>query len=76
MDKKNQYNLGDKIQYNHAFLKNTGCILTEFCDFIGVITEIKIVNKKVFYRVIWNNENESHLLFSGNVCRVGRDSTE
>jgi len=73
--KKQVYNVNDKIQYNHAFLKNTGCILTEFCDFIGVITEVKTINSKVYYRVIWNSEADSHLVYSGNLCRIGKDTT-
>ena len=43
----NKFNLGDMVQYNHAFLKNTGSYF-EVADMKGKITGEKVYGGKTF----------------------------
>ena len=69
------YNINDRVQYNHAFLKSISADY-ELSNMQGRIIEIKKMGKKVLYRIIWNNESESHLALSSNITRIGKDITE
>ena len=70
-----KYKVNEVVQYNHAFLKSIGGDY-DLSMMKGKIIEVKEMRNKVLYRVIWNNEDESHLIFSSNICRIGKDITE
>jgi hypothetical protein len=71
----NKFNPGDKIQYNHAFLRNTGSDY-DIANMKGNITGSKILGGKTFVYVLWNDEDQPKLVNPSNLCHIGRDSTE
>ena len=71
----NKFNPGDNVQYNHAFLRNTGNYF-EVADMKGKITGEKIYSGKTFVYVLWDGEDQPGLVNPSNLCHIGRDSTE
>ena len=70
-----KYNVGDKVQYNHAFLRNTGSDIN-IANMKGSITGSKNLAGKTFVYVLWNDEKQPKLVNPSNLCHIGRDSTE
>jgi len=71
----NKFNPGDKVQYNHAFLRNTGSDL-DIASMKGSITRSKTLAGKTFVYVLWDWEDQPKLVNPNNLCHIGRDSTE
>jgi hypothetical protein len=70
-----KYNVGDKVQYNHNFLRNTGGDI-DIANMKGKVTGLKPVAGKTFVYVLWSDEDQPKLVNPSNLCHVGRDSTE
>lgn len=72
-----KYKIGDRVQYNHAFIRNMDCLDNEFDQLWGIVREIKRVGTKDYLKVEWDNSynGATQMVNPSNMCKIGKDTT-
>ena len=75
--KSTKFKIGDRVQYNHRFLKS---IMANkyIADMKGTVNDIvyMVSSKKWLVRVLWDGEGEAAGCLESNLCKIGLDVTE
>ncbi|MFA5300937.1 MAG: hypothetical protein WC389_22320 [Lutibacter sp.] len=72
------FQVGDRVQYSHAFLKSINAYTEDICFDVGTIQSSKYYPqiKKTTVKVLWDSDNEVRSSLSQNLTLIGRDITE
>ena len=75
--KSTKFKIGDRVQFNHNFLKYTMSD-KDIADMKGTVNDIvhMVYSKKWLVRVLWNGEGEMAGCLESNLCKIGLDTTE
>ena len=75
--KSTKFKIGDRVQYNHNFLKSTMAD-KDIADMKGYVKDIVYITspKKYLIRILWDGEGEAAGCLESNLCKIGLDVTE
>ena len=74
--KPSRFKIGDRVQYNHAFLKSIQAD-KEIADLKGTVKDVvyRNISKVYFIRVLWDGENDLRTSGEKTLCKIGLDIT-
>ena len=74
--KKYEFKIGDRVQYNHNFLKS---ITADYDTGImkGTVQQVTNIGRanNVLVKILWDGDTEIHSALVSNLCRIGLDMT-
>jgi len=75
--KSTKFKIGDRVQFNHNFLKYTMSD-KDIADMKGTVNDIvhMVYSKKWLVYVLWDGEDEIKGSLESNLCKIGLDVTE
>ena len=75
--KSSKFKIGDRVQYNHKFLKSTMAD-KDIADMKGFVKDIKHLFSSNTYiiQILWDGEKELKNSLESKLCKIGLDTTE
>jgi hypothetical protein len=69
-----KYEVGDRVKYNHAFLKNTGSTF-EIASMEGTIVEVKgNFANGLLVKIKWDGDTEIRGCLTSNLAKLTKES--